>query len=256
MGALRVIEANWRGFRRNWLSGAGPAVAQSLLLLVVFAGLLGRQAARLSDSGDPRALSYAQYVALGIVCSSGMLAGAMEATNSAYDGFRVNDRFATVVTTPVSAATLALGTLLWAFLMAAAITGVVSLLAIPFLSAAGLAPIPVFMILSGLGAAAISGPLCALVSCYYRTPQVINITGRVILFPLVLFSATYFPERLLPGWAGRVLGGFPLVHANVAARDAYGGAWAHIPGQLPVLLAWSVLGAAIMARAFAGVLYA
>lgn len=253
----RVVESNWLSFRRSWSTDAVTAVAQPIVLLIVFAALLGRQASGLiADPGNPVAFYYSKYVAIGIACSSGVLAGAMEATHSTYSGFRFNDKFKTAVTTPVSAANLAIGTLIWAFFQGASISGILFLLATPFLSLNGLIWTPVFMILTGLSGTAVAAPLCALISRYYRTPQILNITGRVVLFPLMLFSATYFPTSVLPPWSGRLIDVFPQAHANLVLRDIYAGHWSGVVANLAVIAAWIGIGTAIMVRGFGRELYA
>jgi len=247
----RVIEAYWRSMRRSWIAEAVPSVAQPVILMAVFAGLLARQVSEhVSDWGAPATFGYAQYAAIGIACSSGVLAGAMEATHSAYSGFRFNEKFKTIVTTPVSARVLALGLLSVAFIESAALTAALLLLATPVLAGSGLVWLLPFMLVSGLACTAVSAALCAIIALHHKTPQILNITGRVALFPLMLFSATYFPSTVLPGWLRYLPDAFPLIHANVTLRALYAGHWRVLPVNLAVLVAWSVVGGSAMIWAF------
>ncbi len=251
MLVLRVAEANWHALRRSWRASVLPAVAQPLVLMIVFAGLLGTSAQRFVwDSTDGIAVTYSQYAAIGIACSSAVVVAATDATNAAFTGFRFSERFRTVVTTPVSPLALALGMLVWAFAQGAVLGGALLLIATPFLGPAGLVRLPVLMVLTGLACAAVAAPLAALVSRHHATPQILNITGRVLLAPLVLFSATYFPTTSLPAWARILVELFPLSHANTALREVYAGSWTTAGAHGCVLAVWLVLGAAVMAWSF------
>jgi lipooligosaccharide transport system permease protein len=245
---LRVVEANFRALGNSWRADALAALAQPIVLLVVFAGLLARAGAggRPSDWAGGAVFSYGQYVAIGIACSSGVLGGATEASHLVYTGLRFDDRFTTIVTTPVSPMVLGLGHLMWAALHGACLSGVLFLLTTPFLPSGTLLELPVAVLVSAVTAASVAAPLSVLVSLYFRTPQILNIIGRVILPPLLLFSATYFPVHVLPRWAGVVVALFPVSHANIAIRAIYVHDWQQVLPHLLVIGCWLVAGAAVM----------
>ncbi len=249
---VRVVEANWRTLRRSWRSALIPAVAQPLVLMIVFAGLLSTRAQLVVQDGPGgNALPYPRYVALGIACSSAVVVAVTDAANSTFTGFRFGERFRTAVTTPVSPLALALGMLLWAFVQGALVGGVLILLATPpFLGVASMPRLPIMIMLIGLTSASVAAPVAALVGRYHETPQILNITGRVILAPLVLFSATYFPTTSLPAWARVLMDLLPLAHANTALREVYSGSWAMAAVNLSVVALWVVLGALTMARSY------
>ena len=250
MLVLRVVEANFRALGKSWRADALAALAQPIVLLVVFAGLLARAGTggRPSDWAGGAVFGYGQYVAVGIACSSGVFAGATEASHLVYAGLRFNDRFTTIVTTPVSPAVLGLGNLVWAALYGACLSAVLFGLTTPFLPAAMLLKLPVAVLVSAATAASVAAPLDVLVCLNFRTPQILNIIGRVILPPLLLFSATYFPTRVLPRWASTMVGLFPVSHANIAVRAIYAGAWHQVLPHLLVIGCWLVAGAALTVR--------
>ncbi len=248
MLVLRIVEANFRALGNSWRADGMAALAPPILLLVVFAGLLAQAGAGDSpnDWAGGAVFGYGQYVAIGIACSSGVFAGATEASHLVYSGLRFNDRFTTIGTTPVSPAVLGLANLAWAALYGACLSGVLFLLTTPFLPAATLLKLPVVVLVSAATAASVAGPLGVLVCLNFRTPQILNIIGRVILPPLQLFSATYFPVQVLPGWASAVVGLFPVSHANIAVRAIYAGVWHQVLPNLLIIGCWLVAGTALM----------
>ena len=69
---------------------------------------------------------------------------------------------------------------------------------------------------------------------------------RIVVFPLFLFSGTFFPISRLPDWLEPVALLSPLYHAVELCRDATTGvvdSWAAVFGHVVVLLvfiAWGV----------------
>ncbi len=251
MAALRVAEANLLAFRRSWRAVLVPAVAQPVIMMIVFAGLLGTRAERfVRDTEGGPAYSYQMYVAIGIVFSSVMLVTATEVTTSTFFGFQLTERFTTIVTTPVSPTSLVLGSLCWVFAQGTVLGGVLFLLATPFLGWEVVVRLPLMMVLVGLGCAAVAAPLGALISRVHNTTQILNITSRVVLAPMVLFSATFFPATLMPAGARFVVELLPLAHANMALREVYAGSYSLALADAEIVALWLVVGATAMVGGF------
>jgi lipooligosaccharide transport system permease protein len=76
-----------------------------------------------------------------------------------------------------------------------------------------------------------------------------NLSTFLIIFPMFLFSATFFPIDILPGWALKVAWALPLTHLSSLLRAACLGATPeHLAGSVSYLLVMTVVltGAAVL----------
>lgn len=221
--ALLVTEHYLSSLRRQWLAAAVPTFLQPLVLVLVFAVLIGRTAGNVtlrSGSG----MEYATFVCIGIVLAAATSAAAADVMDLVFMGFNPDDTFRSVVTTPLSPTQLALGVAGYAFMRGTAVAAILLCLTIPILGfGSWVLWLPVLSILAGGCAAALAGLLGGVVGLYHKTPQVLNIASRLLLAPLVLFSAIFFPVSYFPPPVEWLVGALPLVHAADASRSIYEG---------------------------------
>jgi lipooligosaccharide transport system permease protein len=247
MYAWRVVEANGRAIGRSWFTELMPSLVQPLILAAVFAGLLSSSADRLSDGTEGPTFPYAQYVVLGVVCASAVIAGAIDAVHLIFVGLKLSNKFTTVVTTPMSPLNVALGHVAWAGIYGAALSGVLLLILTPFLPDGALAFVPGAALVTGLTTAALAAVLAVFVIHSSGSPQILNVISRVIVPPLMLFSATLFPLSVVPSWAHQALSALPVANGTVATRALFAGSWPEVAAHVGIVLVWLTAGTALMA---------
>lgn len=247
MAARHVVEANARGIGRSWLVELPLSLMQPLLLALVFAALLADSTDRLGDGGA--SLPSAQYVVLGVVCVSASITGAMETAHLTFIGLKLSNKFTTIATTATSPWQLAIGNVTWAGLYAAALCGVLLLVLSPLLpwTFSSVLAIPAAAVVSGLTSGALAAVLSAFVVRSSGSPQVLNVIGRVVLPPLLLFSATLFPLSVLPPWAAGVFAALPAANGAIAVRALFVRQWTTVAEHVGVVALWVVVAAAAMA---------
>jgi lipooligosaccharide transport system permease protein len=106
-----------------------------------------------------------------------------------------------------------------------------------------------------LGALAIVAPLMAFAATQ-ESDAAFSPLMRLIVFPLFLFSGTFFPVSLLPGWGQALVVLSPLWHAVELCRAATTGrgGWvdvAHVAALLACIVAGGLWGHRTFARRLA-----
>jgi lipooligosaccharide transport system permease protein len=73
-----------------------------------------------------------------------------------------------------------------------------------------------------------------------------NVTTFLVIFPMFLFSGTFLPVEVLPGWAAAIALVLPLTHVSSLVRGTcLGETPAHWIASLAYLVALMVAGAAL-----------
>lgn len=237
---LRVVEREARVFRRLW---RGTAFS-TFLTPVLFLAAIGIGVGGLVDSraGRVAGVGYLVFVAPGLLAASAMQTAAGESLWPVMAGTKWIRNFHAMVTTPVSAADVYGGLVLWAAcrvaISAAAFLAVAAALGgVP--SAWGLLAVPAAV----LGASAFAAPLAA-----YAATQDTDVTFplimRIGIVPLFLFSGTFFPVARLPAGLRQVSLVSPLFHTVELCRAATTGTvdWAGAAGHVVVLVACIAAG--------------
>lgn len=213
---LRVVEREARVFRRFWRG----AVIWNFVTPVLFLGAMGLGLGGLVDAshGTVEGLTYIQFVAPGLLAATAMQAAAGESLWPVMLGTKWQRTFHAVVSTPIRAAELQRGFLVWigvratvsmsAFLVVAALVGGVP-------SAWGILAVPA----ATLGALAFAAPLSAFAATQ-ESDQAFPVIMRVGVVPLFLFSGTFYPVSQLPSWAQPIAVLSPLYHAVELCRAA------------------------------------
>ena len=204
---LRLIERNLLVYRHGWvvlLSGFFEPLFY-LLSIGFGLGLLVGEVA--GPGGEP--IPYALFVAPALLAASSMNGAITEATFNFFFKLNYDKTFASILTTPMSPADIALGELGWALIRGALYT--IGFLAVMVLF--GLVRSP--MIVLTLPGALLIGFAFAAVgmaaTSFMRTWQDFDLIQLVIL-PMFLFSGTFFPLDTLPEAARFVVQLTPLYH--------------------------------------------
>ena len=214
--ATRVIEREARAFSKLWRG----SVFSSVMMPVLYLGAMGLGLGGLVNArhGQVSGTSYLQFVAPGLLAAGTSMSAAGEAMWPVMGGFKWMRHFHAIAAAVPSPSDIYDGIVAWrgclvamsatVFLIVAAALGGVP-------SVWGLLALPAAI----LGALAITAPLAAFVATRESDMSFI-IIFRLAVFPLFLFSGTFFPTALLPGsirWAVVIS---PLWHTAELCRHA------------------------------------
>lgn len=171
------------------------------------------------DAASPGALGvpFLQFVAPALLLSTTVHAAQMENTIGVYADFKWNELYQAAASTPTTPSQLAEGH--WLGSTARYVIECTTVLAVLLLFGA-VTPAGALILLpvAVLTAWAFGNPVMAWTSCLHRDRGQFSIFSRLVALPLTLFSGTYFPLDVLPGWLHPIGWVSPLWHGVNLAR--------------------------------------
>jgi lipooligosaccharide transport system permease protein len=213
---VRVLEREWVVWRALWRGSVFSAVVAPLLFLGAMGLGLGELVKQ--GSGNVAGVSYLDFVTPGLMAASAVMGAAGESLWPVMAGVKWLGTYHAAVSTPVESADVYGGKLAWTglrtalnasiFLVAAALLGGVP-------SLWGVLAIPATV----LGAMAIAAPLVAW-AVLQESDGPFAVVMRIVIFPLFLFSGTFFPVSRLPSSIEWIAFFSPLWHAVELCRGA------------------------------------
>ncbi len=246
---LHILERNIVIYRRQWLmlvSGFFEPLFYLLSLGIGLNSLVGQ----INVGG--RLVSYAMFVAPGMLATSAMTGSIIDSLYNTFWRLRVAHTYDSVLATPLNVGDIALGEVLWAvsrgtiysasFLICMAVLGdAASWWAILCLPGA---------VLTGFAFACVGLAGCT----WLRSWQDFD-TVALIQMPIFLFSATFFPISLYPGWLAAIVTCSPLYQSAALLRACSLGqlGWSSLV-HVVYLVAMGLTGLVIASRRFTRIL--
>lgn len=244
--AVRLVERNAMANRRAWMifvSGLFEPVFYLFAMGVGVAALVGEV-----PGPDGQPVPYGVFVAPALLAVSAMNGGTYESTFNVFAKLKWGRIYDAVLATPLTPRDVAVGELTWAlirgsvyavgFLLVAALAGLVTsawaVLALPAAVLIGFA-------FAGMGLAATS---------FMRSWQDFDLV-QLVLLPLLLFSATFYPLEVYPEGVRWLIWISPLYHGVEIVRGLMLGAlswWMLL--HAAVLLALGSVGLRVAIRRF------
>jgi lipooligosaccharide transport system permease protein len=234
-GALRVWQRNRDVYLVTWKTNMVPPLLEPVLYLLAFGAGIGTLVREVSHDGTM--IPYTTFIAPGLLATQVMFQAFFETTYNTFVRMYYQRTFDALAVTPLSLEDVMAGELLWAAtkgtigcgLMLGAISffGLLrfphALLILPVAFLAGL-------FFAGAG-------LC----CTALVPHIdsFNFPVFLVVMPMFLFSGTFFPLEVLPGWARLLALALPLTHVTNVMREA-------ALGRLPARLLWDLLYLALL----------
>jgi len=241
--ALAVWRRNAAMYRRTWMWNILPNFFEPVLYLLSLGIGVG---AYISQMGG---MSYAAFLAPGLVCVAAMNGASFEVTYNIFVRLTFERAYDAMLTTPIEPDDVLAGEILWALTRACIYGGCFFIVVCLF----GLAPLPRALLAAPI--IPLAGLLFAAIGIAFsvRIPNIDLFSFYFTLFltPLFLFSDIFFPlkERLSGAWlwVAEVL---PLLHPVRMARMAFRGEaspivlWdlAYVLGVSALLLSWARRG--------------
>jgi lipooligosaccharide transport system permease protein len=242
--ARLLVERNARAWRHVWIvlvSGFFEPVFYLFSLGIGIGALVGGV-----DVGDGRSVPYANFVAPALLAASAMNGAVYDATLNIFYKLKYARLYDSILATPLGPRDIAVGEITWALLrgvfyatafvvvvlLAGYVTSWWALLAVPAAVLIGLA-------FAGAGMAA---------TTFMRSWHEFDLVQLVVL-PMFLFSATFYPLSAYPPALQWVVQATPLYHAVALERQLLlGTVDAGIAGHVAYLVAMGLVGLVIAAR--------
>jgi lipooligosaccharide transport system permease protein len=232
--ALRVVERNLRAYRRIWLQLATGVFEPVLFLLSIGVGV-GQLVGDLPGPGG-KPLPYEQFVAPGMLAMAAMNGAIFDTTYNFFVKLKYARTYDAMLATPLSTRDVARGEVLWS-LGRGALYAACFLVAMVVFDVArswwGLLAVPVAVLIGFAFAGAGLG--C---TTYMRSFIDFDYVTLVVT-PMFLFSATFFPLDRYPRAVELLVQGTPLYQGVALSR-------AVLLGDVHADLAWHVAYLAVM----------
>jgi lipooligosaccharide transport system permease protein len=210
--AGRLVERNVYVYRRGWLILVSGFFEPFFYLLSIGIGLSALVGPL--HVGN-RLVSYVVYVAPGLLASSAMNGALFDSTFNLFFKLKFAHTYETVLATPLTVADVAMGEMGWSLIRA-------GLYAASFMCVmAGLGYVgTTWVVLCYPGALLVAFAFSAIgmsATTYMRSWQDFDMVLLAIL-PLFLFSATFYPLSVYPGWLQAVVRCTPLYQGVALLR--------------------------------------
>jgi lipooligosaccharide transport system permease protein len=218
-GAVRVYGYMLLRYKRTWRGTVTNGFLYPILyLLAIGVGLGHLVDQHLAATGTARlgGLSYAEYIAPGLLAATSMQMGYNEATYPVMTGLKWYRVFFAMIASPIPVRSVQVGHLMFVATRLAATAAMF----LAILAAFGdvRSPWAIFAlpaaVLTGL---AFFAPMSAF-SATQENDNSFSLIYRLAVIPLFLFSGTFFPLTELPGWLQVIARVTPLYHGVALCR--------------------------------------
>jgi lipooligosaccharide transport system permease protein len=228
--AWRVWQRDADVYRTTWLINFLPPLLEPVLYIVAFGIGMGSLIGVVVY--QDRELRYLNFMIPGVIAVAIMFWAYFETTYSSFVRMYYQRTFDAILATPLLVEDVIAGEWLWGAsksVLAAAImlgiTGAFGLVTLP----QGLLVLPV-----ALAGGLLFSALGLITSAISPRIETFNLPIFVLIFPMFLFSGTFFPIDVLPRWAMNIALVLPLTHVSYLVRGA-------CLGQAPSIWVWSIL---------------
>lgn len=214
--ALAVWRRNASMYRRVWMLNILPNFFEPVLYLLSIGIGVGAYISQIDG------MSYAAFLAPGLVCVAAMNGASFEVTYNIFVRLNFEKQYDAMLTTPIQPDDVLVGEVLWAITRSAVYGGCFFIVVALF----GLAPLPYALLV--LPVIPLTGLLFASIGIAFslriQTIDLYSFYFTLFLTPLFLFSDVFFPlkERLSGAWLW-VAEALPLLHPVRLARTAFAG---------------------------------
>ena len=230
--------------RRTWLAFLS-GFSEPVFYLVAMGQGLGSLVGALPGP-DGRPISYAAFIAPGLLAASAMNGAVFDATFNVFFKLKYNRLYDAILATPLGPVDIALGEIGWALVRG----GLYSLGFLSVMAAFGLlvSPWALLALPAALVVAFAFAAAGMAATTYMRSWQDFDLVTLAIL-PMFLFATTFYPLSVYPRWLQVVVEVMPLFHAVELMRGLTTGVVGPgLLGHLAYFLGMITLGLVVAAR--------
>jgi lipooligosaccharide transport system permease protein len=244
-----IFERNFMVYRSQWLMLVSGFFEPLFYLLSIGIGL-NKLVGNLPVDG--RMISYATFVAPGMLATSAMNGAVIDSIFNPFFRLKISRSYEAILATPLDVTDVALGEVWWA-LARATLYAASFIVCMVLLGDAGSAWVVLCWPAAILTSFAFS--CVGLAACTYMRSWQDFDTVALVQLPLFLFSATFFPISLYPRWLGSLVAFSPLYQSAALLRGLSLGQFQWIMlVRVGYLLALALVGLAVAARRFQRIL--
>jgi lipooligosaccharide transport system permease protein len=249
--ARMLVERSMLVQRRSWMMVFSGMFEPIFYLLALGPGLGALVGGAMAGPGGQQ-LSYAAFIAPGLLAASAMNGAVYDSTFNVFFKFKYAKVYDAMLATPLGPVDVALGEIGWALLRGG-------------LYAAGFLAMMLGLGLATSPWALLALPVALLVAFAFAAVGMASATFmrswqdfdlvQLVLLPMFLFSTTFFPLSVYPPTVGFVVACFPLYHAIELMRALTSGAvdWGLL-GHLSYFVVMAAAGAWVASRRLATLL--
>jgi len=207
---FRVWQRNRDAFLHQWGAEFGGFLVEPVIMLTAMGFGLGGYV------GDIGGVSYASFVAPGILVAYAMFHSAFESTYGSYMRMETHRIFDGIIVTPVNTRELILGEAMWAATRSVIAGASVLLVAFSF----GLvhSPLAIFALFVAFLTGLIFSALALMLVSIAPSIGTLNNFFTIFITPMFFFSGIFFPLDRFPDLLERLTWLFPLTHAAYLSR--------------------------------------
>lgn len=203
--AWHVVVRNWVVYRKDFLANISPTLADPALMLTALGMGLSPFIGKIDG------LSYAQYLAPGMVATTALFTAFFECSYGFYVRMTFESVFKAMLTTPIGVREVVWGEFIWVFIRSALMAAGVGIV----LAIMGLLPNPWSVLLFPFIAGFLAIPCGAiglLAASFVRNINQFQTVYSFLIAPIFYLSGVFFP-----------LDGRPVLHAIVQISPFYHG---------------------------------
>ncbi len=230
-------------YRRQWVFFVSGFFEPFFYLLSIGAGL-NHLVGTLEVGGRP--VAYTAFVAPGLLAAAAMNGALFDATFGIFFKLKIAKTFDAVLATPLAISDVVAGELAWALARGSLYAGsfIVVMAGLGYVSSP-------WAVLCFPGAVLVSGSFAAVGmagTSYMRSWQDFDLVSLAIL-PMFLFSATFYPLSVYPGWLQLVVRATPLYQGVALLRGLSTGdfSWS-LAGHVAYLAVMAIVGLLVTRR--------
>jgi lipooligosaccharide transport system permease protein len=191
--AWHLIERNLFVYRRTWTIIVSGFFEPLFYLLGIGFGL-GRLIGDVAGPGG-HPIPYAMFVAPALLATGAMNGAVNEATFNFFFKLRYNRTFESILATPLTVGDVAVGEIVWALIRGGLYA--IGFMAVIWLMGLVASPWALLAIPASLLLGFATGAVGMAATSFMRTPQDFDLINIIIL-PMFLFSATFYPIETYP----------------------------------------------------------
>ena len=201
---FRVWQRNRDAFLHQWGAEFGGFLVEPVIMLTAMGFGLGGYV------GDIGGVSYASFVAPGILVAYAMFHSAFESTYGSYMRMETHRIFDGIIVTPVNTRELILGEAMWA--------AGASVLLVAFSFGLVHSPLAIFALFVAFLTGLIFSALALMLVSIAPSIGTLNNFFTIFITPMFFFSGIFFPLDRFPDLLERLTWLFPLTHAAYLSR--------------------------------------